>query len=316
MDGIRGDKLRALNLPEPACIIDGVLVEGYTVLSAPRKFGKSWMALQMCYAVAQGGTFLGRKAAKGQAIYLALEDTLNLTASRQRQTVTEGGCDENVYIVRSVDHGIDDGFIEELDGFIEREGIKDLKLVIIDVLAKIDRGIVGRGEDVYHKDYRVGATLKKWTEKKHVALIAMTHVAKKKSDDPYDDTMGTGGVTGSADSLITLRKTGGKSATMSVIGRALPEIDIKVQLNGGLWETDIEDYQLSPIYRAVLQAVDETEGEKVTATDLIIAYDLEDSAQRVGEYLAKHKDDFKRDGIAVQIIRNGNGSNNYRFRRV
>ena len=171
-------ELQRMNLPEPDCIIEGILPEGYTVLSAPRKIGKSWLAVQMCYAVATGGMVLGRKALKGQAIYITLEETMQMSASRQRKTWgNEPAPKDMIYVFEC--RTIEDGFIDELDAFIREEKLDNVRLVIVDVLAKID-GAIQKGEDVYHKDYRVGSALKEWTKDKNVALVAITHVSKKK----------------------------------------------------------------------------------------------------------------------------------------
>lgn len=313
MEYIYANDLQGMELPEPPSIIDGIVPEGYTVLSAPRKIGKSWLANQMCYAVATGGTVLGRQAAKGTAIYVTLEETMQMTASRQRKTWGERPAPKNLIYIHKC-RGIEDGFIEELDKFITEQNIEDIKLVVIDVLALID-GSIQKGEDAYHKDYRIGSTLKEWTKDKHVGLVAITHTSKKKSEDVYDDTMGTGGVTGSADAIITIRKKSGKTATMSVIGRSLPETDIDMRLENCVWVADVLDYQLSPIFEAVVDLADLDDG-KVTSTEIKEGFALKESAQSIGEYLSRYKDEFLKQGIEIKIINNGKGSNYYRFRRV
>lgn len=312
MEYIYANDLQDLRLPEPPSIIDGIVPEGYTVLSAPRKIGKSWLANQMCYAVATGGTVLGRQATKGTAIYVTLEETMQMTASRQRKTWGERPAPKNLIYVHRC-KGIEDGFVEELDKFITEQNIEDIKLVVIDVLALID-GSIQKGEDAYHKDYRIGSTLKEWTKDKHVGLVAITHTSKKKSEDVYDDTMGTGGVTGSADAIITIRKKSGRTATMSVIGRSLPESDIDMRLDNCVWVSDKLDYQLSPIYEAVVDVAGD--GEKITATSFKKTYGLDESAQAIGEYLSHYQEEFRKQGIEIKVINNGKGSNFYRIRRI
>lgn len=313
MKYVSAKELQDMNLPEPECIVDGIIPEGYTVLSAPRKIGKSWLAVQMCYAVATGGTVLGRKAVKGQAVYITLEETMGMSASRQRKVWGNKPAPQGMIYVHNC-KTMDEGFVSELDAFIKREKLTDVRLVVVDVLAKID-GAIQKGEDVYHKDYRVGSALKEWTKDKHVALVAITHVSKKKSDDIYDDTMGTGGVTGSADAIITIRKRGRTSATMSIIGRSLPETDIDMKLENCIWVTETPDFQLSPIYDAVISASEETEGDKIRCSDLISVYDLDEKPKEVGEYLLKNRENFEKIGITIKPVANGQGSNYYRIMR-
>ena len=307
---IKGNELQAMNLPEPPCVIDGILPEGYTVLSAPRKIGKSWLALQICMAVATGGTVLGRQATKGQALYITLEETMDMSASSMRKIIGDSPCSENMVYC----HGckpLDDGFIEELDEVASQ--LPNLKLVIVDVLALID-GQMRNGEDVYHKDYRVGSTLKEWTKGKHLAIVAVTHVSKKKSDDVYDDTMGTGGVTGSADALIAIRRKERGTATMSVIGRSLPEVDINMRFEKCRWLVNKEDYEFSAIYSAVVQASDLN--EKWTATKFKAQFGLKAELKEIGEYLMSNKDNFFNNGIEIKPVENGSGSKSYWIRRV
>ena len=315
MKSISAKRLQEMKLPEPDYIIDGIIAEGYTILSAPRKIGKSWLAVQMCYAVATGGTVLGRKVIKGQAIYITLEETMKMSASRQRKTWGDVKAPDDMYYVYDCKK-IDEGFIEELDKLIAHEHMDNVRLVVIDILGKIDSSMQ-RGEDAYHKDYRVGSILKEWTKDKGVAVVAITHVSKKKiDDDPYGNTMGTGGVTGSADTIVTIQKKGKNKATMSVIGRSLPEIDIDMRLENCVWVTDVPDFQESPICKAVMMIAEDGEYKRVTSTEIIKCGGLELKAKEVGEFLVHNADAFKEIGIDLAVKSNGNGANYYLVRRI
>ena len=312
MKVIYGDELQAKKIPRTPCVIEGILPEGYTVLSAPRKIGKSWIALQMCMAVATGGTFLERQALKGQALYIALEDNEGSSSARMSDQIGDEPCPHDMIYCFGC-KGIEDGFIDELDHLIETEGLSELKIVAIDVLALID-GTIRKGDDVYHKDYRVGSTLKKWAEAHKVAVVAVTHVSKRKSDDLFDDTMGTGGVTGSADNLIAIRKTGKHRAVMSVIGRYLPEIDIDMVFKDCKWYEDRQDFELDPIYMAVQKSADKD--EKWTASRLKQEFGLKADIREIGEYLIGNKELLFEKGYEVKAVSNGTGAKYYKIRRV
>lgn len=45
------------------------------ILASPPKYGKSWMVLALCLAVAIGGRFLEYSTNKCGCLYLALEDS-------------------------------------------------------------------------------------------------------------------------------------------------------------------------------------------------------------------------------------------------
>lgn len=55
--------------PELRQIVPGVIVEGQTILAAPPKKGKSYLALQVAVAVAMGSTaFGGIQCARGDVL--------------------------------------------------------------------------------------------------------------------------------------------------------------------------------------------------------------------------------------------------------
>ncbi len=61
--------------PELApCLIDGLLREGHKMLlSGPSKAGKSFALMQLCVALAEGGTWLGWPVKQGRVLYVNLE---------------------------------------------------------------------------------------------------------------------------------------------------------------------------------------------------------------------------------------------------
>ena len=69
------DSLTGMNTPKLAePIIDGVLRRGHILmLTGPPKAGKSWAMVQLAYAVATGGEWLGFKCRKGTVCYVDTE---------------------------------------------------------------------------------------------------------------------------------------------------------------------------------------------------------------------------------------------------
>src|SRR5699024_883539 len=51
--------LMAQPLPELHYVVEGFLPQGLALLASPPKYGKSWLAMQLCLAVSQGQPFLG-----------------------------------------------------------------------------------------------------------------------------------------------------------------------------------------------------------------------------------------------------------------
>ncbi len=67
--------LLAKQLPPVRWTVEGLLAQGLAILASPPKYGKSWMALDLCIQTAAGGRFLGCRCPKAECLYLALEAT-------------------------------------------------------------------------------------------------------------------------------------------------------------------------------------------------------------------------------------------------
>lgn len=63
-------------------LVDGLLTHGAHLLSGRPKGGKSWITLDMAFAVANGGKFLDRKAQRSRVLWIAGEDTHDSLARR------------------------------------------------------------------------------------------------------------------------------------------------------------------------------------------------------------------------------------------
>ena len=299
--------------------VEGMIPEGYTVLSAAQKAGKSWMAQQMCLAVAKGEDFLGRKTTKGTAIYIALEDCEKFAQDRQN-TIGTHGVDGFKYVFDAPP--MDMGFIKELDELTA--GIDDLRLVVVDVLKKIEYQPLPR-ESAVHCDYRTGTELKDWADKKGVSLVAITHNTKEDHSDPFNNTSGTVGVTASADALVMISRENryDSDAMMAITGRRVMTSLAKIRLNEKcIWElVKGDDYEDSRIKKTIIAIVDDGVEDALSAKQIIeigIANDIAmtETSRAVGAFIVKNKDRFLEDGIEISIINRGSGSKTYRFRRV
>ena len=79
-------ELLSWELPPVRWAIPDILPEGLTLLAGKPKLGKSWLALSAALSIAAGGVALGTQpVAKGDVLYLALEDNARRLQSRARQ---------------------------------------------------------------------------------------------------------------------------------------------------------------------------------------------------------------------------------------
>ena len=74
-DTISAEELMRLEFPPVRFVVAGYIVEGLTVLAGRPKGGKSWLAYDICIAVAVGGEAMGAiQCEQGDVLYLCLED--------------------------------------------------------------------------------------------------------------------------------------------------------------------------------------------------------------------------------------------------
>lgn len=71
---VSADALATTVFEPITCIVPGYIVEGLTLLAGKPKAGKSYLALNIAYAIATGGQVLGAEVEQGDVLYLALED--------------------------------------------------------------------------------------------------------------------------------------------------------------------------------------------------------------------------------------------------
>lgn len=77
--------------PEIEWLIPGLVPKtGNIVLAAPPKTGKTNLALQLAFAVCSGGAFLGKRANRGNVLYLYVDSDEDLFVDRIRDLIAAG----------------------------------------------------------------------------------------------------------------------------------------------------------------------------------------------------------------------------------
>lgn len=71
-------------------LVDKILPVGLSILGAPSKYYKSYMALGLCVAICQGAKFLGFDCTKHDCLYFDLESTKRRPKNRLDQIVGTG----------------------------------------------------------------------------------------------------------------------------------------------------------------------------------------------------------------------------------
>lgn len=219
--------LAAREFPELQYLVPGVIPTGMTLLVAPPKFGKSWLALHLAEACSSGGLTFGHiQTGVRPVLYLALEDSPRRLQKRMRHMRLEPNSNLE--------------FATELQGLpltgILREWLNRYRdqapLVILDTLGKVMPAQSSAGSQ-YRHEYRLTSALKECVdEHDNASLIAVHHTRKQVSDDFIDSVSGTQGIAGAVDTIIVLsRERGSDRATMSVTSRDVEEADYSIRFS-------------------------------------------------------------------------------------
>jgi hypothetical protein len=210
-------------------------LEGFGLLVAPPKAGKSWLVSGIGLAAAAGGIALGAlRVDKRPVLYLALEDGHRRLQDRFRKIMGAQPIPEGInVIVRAQSHEV----IPMITEFLARQGSP--ALVILDTLGKV-KPPKASYEDSYQADYRIGSRLKEAVDTSPGStLVTVHHTRKAESADFVDAVSGTQGIAGSADFVLVLsRQRHSDEAVLSVTGRDIAEREYALNADGGLWSLD------------------------------------------------------------------------------
>jgi len=209
-------------------IVPGLIPEGVTIVAGKPKIGKSFLALDICMAVAGDRFVLGEtKPVQGGALYLALEDNQRRLKKRIDKIVQSGSAPEPLELHTEWKR-MDQGGLEDIEAWCK--SAEKPRLIWIDTLAKI-RPLAGKNEQAYAGDYRAIEGLQKLAGQYGVGIVLNHHLRKASSeDDAFDDVSGTLGLTGAADTIIIMKRMAGM-VKVFVRGRDIEEQEYAAEFN-------------------------------------------------------------------------------------
>lgn len=233
-DSVTAFDLQKTVIPPPNWIVNDILPEGLGIICAPSKTGKSWMMLQLCIAVCSGKEFLNFTTHKSDCLYYALEDSRFRLKDRMNKLLKNAVAPKNLHLTIKAE-SIDGGLLEKIESEINE--YPEIRLVIIDTLQKI-RGRSNRAETAYTSDYREMSVLKDFADSHKICLLLVHHLRKMADEnDVFNMISGSNGIMGACDTIFILskKKRGDESATLSVTGRDVKQLDLVVKF-------DTDDY--------------------------------------------------------------------------
>jgi hypothetical protein len=327
------------DLPEPRVFIGvddelPILVEGTCILSAKPKLGKSWLALGMCLAVANGEDFMGYKTRKCSTLYLDLETSEQLQQKRLKKMLKGAKPPSKFYLETETDT-IENGFVDQIENYLQQD--PDIGVVVIDVFQIIRSTAKSAKETEYEHAYRDITPLNELAQKHHISIILVCHDRKAVDpDDPFSNILGSTGLQGAATQMMVMfRRRKDEPIHISIKGKTidgLPELNVK--LENAEWSVvewgdsaELEknrkeaEFKNSPIRKAILAIAENNQMWKGRCSTLIndaIGYEvaITEGAREVGGFLHRHQGRFLEvDGIKIEIIDNGSASKIYKIQK-
>ena len=174
-----------MTFPEAPFVVTGLILEGLTILAGRPKIGKSWLALAVCLAVAQGRRVLGNLATtQGDVLYAALEDNPRRLQKRIDKLLSPFSAEwpERLTLATSW-RRLDEGGVNDIAEWAA--SVSNPWLVVLDTLAGV-RPPKQNGEALYDADYRALVELHRLAVEKGFAVLVLHHTRKAEADDPLD----------------------------------------------------------------------------------------------------------------------------------
>jgi AAA domain/IclR helix-turn-helix domain len=214
-------ELRRRIFPPVAFCVPDLIPEGLTLIAGKPKIGKSWLALDVCIAVALGRFCLGeRKPVQGSVLYAAMEDNPRRLQRRIDKLLSPfvAAWPEGLMLANTW-RRLDQGGVDDIRAWIEQAD--NPRLIVLDTLAGVKPVKTQQG---YTEDYESLATLHRLANDKGVSIIVLHHTRKMEADDPVDTVSGTLGLAGCADSVLVLNRSS-RGTTLYVRGRDIEEAE-------------------------------------------------------------------------------------------
>jgi hypothetical protein len=214
-------------------IVPELLPEGTTIIAAEPKVGKSCLVYQIAVEASVGGDLLGRRVTPGSVLYLALEDGQRRGKDRLLAALAGRTMPRGRLGVRWSSNLVGQGLEQDIEKWLDAH--PDAVMVAIDTLGKVRPRSTGK-QGAYEVDVEALAGLQNLFRDRHTSLVIVHHARKATSDDFLASVSGTYGITGSADTIVVIRrKRLEKFGTVYVTGRDIADAEISVEFDQLTW---------------------------------------------------------------------------------
>lgn len=224
-------ELMQMDIPEPIWAIPGLIPAGLTFLAGKAKVRKSFLALAIGLATANGGMILGSiQLVKAPVLILALEDIPRRLQQRISAILQGAPAPHDLHLFIEWPR-IDQNGLKELDDWLTNH--PDTKLVIIDTYVRMLPPPKGGNNNLYKSDYKEAALFKAIADKHKIAMILVHHVTKAKDcGDQFDTISGSTGLQAASDTLVVLDgKRNSVVGKLAIAGRDVEQQEIDIRFD-------------------------------------------------------------------------------------
>ena len=319
LEAYAASSLYGVKLERPPLIIQGIIPAGLSVLAAPPKRGKSYLALGAASSVATGAPFLGMGTRQGDVLYMDLESRQYRVQDRLKQLMP-GSFPKRLFITHDA-QAMNAGLLEQLGEWCAEHPATSL--IIIDTLGRV-KGGSKRNENAYESDTRIFGELQRFAQRHKLAVLVVHHLRKGstrgENSDPVERISGSMGLAGVCDAILMLDgKRGEDTSVLSVTARDFERAEYVLRFECGVWSlqsTDTEtwreeqSYVRSGVVRGLLALMEGLNPPvwQGTAAQLLEALQAASPeplgvfrAREVSEQLDQHAEAlFKREDIRVR----------------
>jgi RecA-family ATPase len=205
--------------------IPGRIPNGLVLIAGRPKCKKSWLAMQIAIAVAQGSETLGGTPENGTVLCLLLED--NEIRTRRRFDFFGLGSDAPPNLLLQYDWPTGDLGVAKLHRWME--AYSNTRVIVIDVLQRF-RGARDTRQSPYEADYAMLGLLHGLAMKyPKLTILVVHHTRKGGADDPVEAINGTFGITGAVDAFL-------------IVGKRIENERFAIHIDGRDWEAWDHDF--------------------------------------------------------------------------
>jgi len=197
-------ELKRMKIPATRWLVDKLIAPGLTLLAAPPKAGKSYLALQMALCVAAGKPFLDRETNASKVVYFDLEQWHALMLERDDRISAAHAIPDEVPLDYGLTMPTGEGAITAMTEEINRGAL----LIVVDIFARIrDELNEDAKKNAYARDYAVIAQIADFALRyPEVAIIVIHHANKGKHDEWQAKISGSYGLTGASHANLYLSR--------------------------------------------------------------------------------------------------------------